>query len=256
VENLASIAKHVDVVNEMEWICQKDKAIKLGPRSNFDGVNLSMQLFRKNTIKTGEWKGAPDLFRQGWHGTNSYDGGYQGSGAVERLACTNLAYAPIHVMGHAKSLDSMRELIFGADSPDIAQLVAQRCKVLREHKASWQELTDVHDDLKKSNVAMDNEYFPLKKFRLGEIASAMNGSVQEIRKMPEIWRKTCPTPFNMYDLYNFYTAAATHPINALSTYNLMRMRIKGGTMLFHPPNLSATAAPVTYDERKPWTLDS
>jgi hypothetical protein len=62
--------------------------------------------------------------------------------------------------------------------------------------------------------------------------------------MPEIWRKTCRTPFNVYDLFNHYTAAATHPTDVLSTRNLMRMRVRGGAMLFEPPDLSATAAPV------------
>jgi hypothetical protein len=103
-------------------------------------------------------KTIPDLLRQGWHGTNSYDTGFQGSGAVERMVCLNLAYAPVSVMGRVKELDKMRELIFGADAPEISEVIAQRVKVLREHHASWHELTEVHDDLKRTNHAMDTRF--------------------------------------------------------------------------------------------------
>lgn len=248
VSTIQKVTPHHKVLELAEWAMRRRPALAVTPfGSRFDGMNLSIQLvYRNMNINTGQWRNVMDTFRQGWTFENYFDGrGFYGSTMLYRVPCDNLSTV-VRVGGTRQIRDfgEAPDFMFGADSPDLADLIKSAAVRMRDSQASVREVLDVTRTIEPWNKG-EVDLFPLNPLRVDDIAGYYHKTVEGLKEMPSTWQRTAKTPINLYDLFNFVTRNATHreaPVEASAA-----LRQIGGDMLLAAPDLMSWAPDVKFD---------
>lgn len=257
VENTADITKHDEVLDTTAFIMKHEPSYKLR-KVEFNGVELNIHLIHTASFDVGKWNGNADPFRIGIHMSNSIVDGFTGQELIERMRCTNLTYVAVDGVSTHKNIhdiEKMPDFALEFDRNGFADLLKRKITGLKKYNASIEELVDVGRLFK-----IGNENRPYMKeysgnLRLGEISSNYGiNSEDELNAKPVLWKQTAKTPFILYDLFNYVTEIARHD-KRLSQNEATEFRMKGGELLFEPPDL-ASIAELRNISKEPWVLSS
>lgn len=253
VESLADISKHDEVLDMIGLLLKHDKSY-LVKHVEFDGVNLMIHLLHKLEFDIGNWRGLKnDFFRQGIMVKNSLVEGFEANSMIERMVCTNLAYA--EVPGTGSAIDDVEKLIDFVDrrsTNDIIDKVKRKLMALKVVKASLNEVLNVAGlfDTEDKSKAFTRKY--VDQLRIGEIAWAYGLDLAKLAQTPALFRSTIETPFILYDVLNWVSQIAKQD-SRLPTHDILEMRNHAGKIIFNRPD-ALSVAPHKVISRTPWQL--
>lgn len=253
VENLADISKHDEVLDTIGMLLKHDKSYQIR-HVEFDGVNLLIHLLHKLEFDIGEWRGkAKDWFRQGVIVKNSLVEGFEANSMIERMICTNLAYA--EVPGTGSAIDDVEKLIDFVErrsTNDIVDKIKRKLTALKMIHASLDEILGVAKlfDAEDKSKAFTRKY--VDQLRIGEIAWAYGLDLTRLEKAPTLFRATIKTPFILYDVLNWVSQIAKQD-SRLPTQDILEMRMHAGKIIFNRPD-ALSIAPHKVISKNPWNL--
>ncbi len=253
VESLADISKHDEVLDMIGMLLKHDKQYLL-KHVEFDGVNLLIHLIHKLEFNIGDWRGLKhDWFRQGVIIKNSLTEGFEANSAIERMICTNLAYAEIPGTGTAiDDVEKLLDFVERRSTNDIIDKIKRKLVALKIIYASLDEILHVAGlfDTEDKSKAFTRKY--VDQLRIGEIAWAYGLDLTRLAKTPTLFRATIKTPFILYDVLNWVSQIAKQD-SRLPTQDILEMRMHAGKIIFNRPD-ALSIAPHKDISKNPWTL--
>lgn len=253
VESLADISKHDEVLDMIGMLLKHDKSYLI-KHVEFDGVNLIIHLLHKVEFDIGNWRGLKnDFFRQGLLIKNSLVEGFEANSAIERMVCTNLAYAEVPGTGAAiYDVDKLLDFVDRRSTNDIIDRIKRKLIALKVVHASLDEILHVAGlfDTEDKSKAFTRKY--VDQLRIGEIAWAYGMDLERLAKAPNLFRATIQTPFILYDVLNWVSQIAKQD-SRLPTSDVLDMRMHAGKIIFTKPD-ALSIAPHKNISKNPWVL--
>lgn len=201
-----------------------------------------------------------DVFKRGV-GIYLFHSNLQASGAdglLERLVCTNMAYAPSRALKFKIKRESHKpsEAIFAAMDKVLAgnfNYLYEKIRALKDTTVSLNEAEIFYSYLSKfTTVEKDKENKDVivslfkdidKNIPMDKIYAKYN--LDEHKAPSRKWASTASTPLNAYDLFNYVTNCGIR--ENLKQLDSLSLKIKGGEMITRPWDMRVMAPSVNWN---------